>query len=143
MEANVCALCADTVGVPVQLTACECKTLYCLHCLRDMVGLNADKALHLRCPTCRKELPLATNAGAYYSRQRWMEGSLDSTHGPMLCPRGCGSAYLRSQFDRHVRECPKTRKVCRDCKIAYMSCESVHRETCRGSEPTRLLADNS
>lgn len=126
----VCALCFDVVGVPAQLAVCDCKTLYCLHCLRDMIGLNGKPRTHAACPTCRKQLPKNGNAATYYTRARDLEQTLDNALGPMSCPRECGASFYRTAFDNHTKECPKTRKFCTECKQYYVGTASGHYTIC-------------
>ena len=69
---DLCTWCGGVLGVPVE-SLCPCKKLYCITCIRDMIGLNGESAKSRTCPICHHVL---SRSKAWW----WFGGTGDSNN---------------------------------------------------------------
>jgi hypothetical protein len=125
--ADICTWCCKVLGVPVQFK-CSCKTLYCLTCVRDMVGMNGQPPKCQKCPTCSKRFPSGSKASSVYTKRLDLINHLDDRYGKLECPRGCGQSYHRSNAQDHMQMCSRTVKICRSCNQSYTGHLAAHQQ---------------
>lgn len=131
---DVCTWCCDILGVPVELI-CNCKTLYCVTCIRDMTGLNGQPAKCEMCPTCGTRLCIGvTSASKVYKKRLDLIAHLDQKYGEVECPRSCGEFYHRSNAQEHMDICPCTVKICTACWQSYTGRLVAHQVQCWGEQ---------
>ena len=128
---DACAWCCDVLGVPVQ-SKCPCRSLYCITCIRDMIGLNGQPPKSSTCPTCHRRLSTSSRAEGSYTKRLDLVTALDGKYGALTCPRGCGTSYLRMSAPEHMNSCPCTKKRCPVCHAYYTGTREAHHRMCFG-----------
>eukprot|EP00434_Breviolum_minutum_P016401 symbB.v1.2.014457.t1/scaffold1056.1/size140729/6 len=127
---DLCTWCGGVLGVPVE-SLCPCKKLYCITCIRDMIGLNGESAKSRTCPICHHVLSRSKAAAHSYAKRFDLIQYLDATYGAVECPRGCGSSYLRQFASGHMDVCLHTKKKCPLCFQFYTGSRREHEVHCR------------
>jgi hypothetical protein len=132
-SADVCKWCCKVLGVPVEVK-CRCKSLYCVTCIRDMVGMTGQPPKCQTCPTCSTQFRFGSkSAASVYTKRLDLVAHLDDKYGKVECPRGCGQSYHRSNAPNHMAACTSTVKVCRSCKQSYTGQLATHQVQCPSS----------
>jgi len=138
-EIPVCNLCLLPMSYPVSLVEgikdCDCKCELCLHCVRDLFGLNArndsEENRHLKCMICNKPFQITVYeilskmpAHKIYQKEVKYANKLDELYGPVDCPRSCGKQMYRREITQHGIICPNMLKSCKyGCKEPYKNLE--------------------
>jgi hypothetical protein len=139
---DICIICVEILGYPVRLKIsndkCKCEIRYCLHCIREMLGLNdrfkPTNAVRrfVECPYCHlpfkcvdghdmKESCLTqcmkrTKASRIYEEESVdFMNYLDNLYGVMSCPKNCGWTGNRATARPHFSECYRNNKIS-ECK---------------------------
>lgn len=125
-----CPICR-AVGFPIDILVlpprCQCLVArnICLHCFRDLCGLNGRHMCdhrYLQCPSCRRDFQVTRDeitrdkipSHRLYVKNYAKARDYDSMFGPMECPR-CEAKVNRNELDDHFAVCPGAYNHCRKC----------------------------
>lgn len=144
-----CPLCQRTPDCPVRFKALKCKCrnkeVYCMVCLRDVLGfgLSGERTL-TNCPTCQKVLRFeeGLNARKSYYPLEPLANLYDEEYGKISCPRQCEWTGYRYQIKDHNETCPKSLRLCPHCRTRLTLSEiEEHKLVCGFDKALGSLLD--